>query len=254
MKRNRWQSKAVSMIGGLALAIGASGPAIEAQAMTFGQNDMVLALYANGTEYYRNLGSADTLLANGTQTVIDIGSSALNPFTATTGSNPIFWSLLSGKTNVPNYLNTASRYTTEQIIFAQTNQSANAVLSGFNSWRNQLTTTTGATGTETLLPASDPSSFSNKYGLGGTLGGNWTGGGQYGELGEILTMVNEIAASNILSDVGRATLAQTGILTICGGAGCSVAPVPVPAAVWLFGSGLAAMVGVARRKMANLTV
>jgi hypothetical protein len=29
----------------------------------------------------------------------------------------------------------------------------------------------------------------------------------------------------------------------------STAPVPVPAAVWLFGSGLAAMVGLARRKM-----
>jgi hypothetical protein len=47
--------------------------------------------------------------------------------------------------------------------------------------------------------------------------------------------------------LGTATLAANGTLTITGN---STAPVPLPAAVWLFGSGLMGLVGVSRRRKA----
>jgi hypothetical protein len=47
--------------------------------------------------------------------------------------------------------------------------------------------------------------------------------------------------------LGSATLASNGTLTLTGNA---AAPVPLPAAVWLFGSGLMGLVGVSRRRKA----
>jgi hypothetical protein len=46
--------------------------------------------------------------------------------------------------------------------------------------------------------------------------------------------------------LGSATLAADGTLAINAG----TAPVPLPAAVWLFGSGLMGLVGVSRRRKA----
>jgi hypothetical protein len=45
-------------------------------------------------------------------------------------------------------------------------------------------------------------------------------------------------------------LSNTGVLSISGGTGSPPPPVPLPAAVWLFGSGLLGLIGVGRRKAA----
>jgi hypothetical protein len=90
-------------------------------------------------------------------------------------------------------------------------------------------------------------------GISGTMSGSFTGGGLQGSLGNVLTLIQGRALvsgqQNVLTDVGQAVLSAGGQLSICGGAGCSVAPVPVPAAVVLFGSGLIGLVGIARRKL-----
>jgi hypothetical protein len=52
--------------------------------------------------------------------------------------------------------------------------------------------------------------------------------------------------------LGSATLANNGTLTITGNG--VTAPVPLPAAVWLFGSGLMGLVGVSRRRKAAVAV
>jgi hypothetical protein len=59
---------------------------------------------------------------------------------------------------------------------------------------------------------------------------------------------NNSKLSNLQSYIlGSATLGTDGTLTITGN---STAPVPLPAAVWLFGSGLMGLVGVSRRRKA----
>jgi hypothetical protein len=47
--------------------------------------------------------------------------------------------------------------------------------------------------------------------------------------------------------LGTATFSSTGTLTITGNSG-GTTPVPVPAALWLFGSGVLGLVGVSRRR------
>jgi len=68
------------------------------------------------------------------------------------------------------------------------------------------------------------------------------GGGPVGFY-SILTDNNNQGFLSIASQVGTFGLATDGTLTFAG-----ISAVPVPAAVWLFGSGLVGMVGVARRK------
>jgi hypothetical protein len=52
--------------------------------------------------------------------------------------------------------------------------------------------------------------------------------------------------------LGTATVGTNGTLTISGSSGA--APVPLPAAVWLFGSGLLGLVGVSRRRKSAVAV
>jgi len=71
------------------------------------------------------------------------------------------------------------------------------------------------------------------------------GGGSVGFY-SILTDNSSPTLKSIASQVGTFDLATDGTLTFAGVG--AVSTVPVPAAVWLFGSGLVGMVGVARRK------
>src|SRR5262245_11859196 len=73
-----WKRRAKPFV---VMAVGVAAlSAVEARAMQVNPGDLVLAMFSNGTEYYRNLGQASTLLT-GSPVTIDIGSSSLNPFT-----------------------------------------------------------------------------------------------------------------------------------------------------------------------------
>lgn len=246
MERNWWRRGAKTLVG---IAAGVTAlSAVDAKALQFNTGDLMLALYANGQEYYRNLGPASTVLAGPFS--VDISTSSLNPLSVTAGAEPVRWSLLStqGTTQFNTFINTASQFTSAEINAAGTNQGIVAVNSNMAGWRNALGLATGP-GTEAVLAASNPASFSSNFGVGGTLGGNFTGAGQQGLFDETLTIVMGQARVgtefNLLSDVGRAVLASNGLLTIT--------PVPIPAAVILFGTGLIGLAGIARRGRAKLS-
>jgi len=239
--------------------VGGTGLPLPAQAMEVDQGNLMLALFSNETEYYRNLGPASTLLA-GPEVNINIGSSSLNPLSVTTGSNPVQWTLLQvqGTTQVNTFMHTASTLTSQQIVDSQTNNSVVPVHANMAGWRNQLSLFTPP-GTEATLLASDPASFSSNFGVGGTLNGAMLAGGFQSGFDSLLHIVKGQARVagpplqlNVFSDIGRAVLSANGLLSICGTPGCTPgAPVPVPAALLLFLTGLFGLAAFARRTSLN---
>lgn len=232
--------------------------AVEATALEFNSGDLVLAIYANSQEYYRNLGPASTVLA-GPRVDIDLSGSPLNPLTVTAGSEPARWSLLSGQgtTQLNTFINTASAFTSAEIATGQYNSGVVAVNSGMSGWRNALGLATGP-GTEAVLPATDPASYTSSFGVGGTLSGTFTSAQQQGLFNQVLTMIKGQARvgaeANVLSDVGRALLTSNGLLSICGTPGCELQPVPAPAALILFGTGLIGLAAISRRMRGQIPV
>jgi hypothetical protein len=102
------------------------------------------------------------------------------------------------------------------------------------------TETTAAAYTNSQASASAPSKY------------NMLGAPDLGSVGTPYQLFgftgNNSKLSNLQSYIlGSATLGTDGTLTITGN---SPAPVPLPAAVWLFGSGLMGLVGVSRRRKA----
>lgn len=237
----------------LAVTMGIGGLSTETRAYQINSGDLVLAVYGNGTEYYQDLGSAASLLATSVPKTFDLNLSSLNPLVATGGSQPVQWTLVRNTfgTGIPGtstFVNLASQQTTQEIMDSQNTYSVSQANGNIRSWQSTISGVSAPLGTELLLNASDPASFTTTMGFGGSLNGSFPSILE-GSLGSLMTILQGRATGNLLSDVGRATLSANGLLTICGGAGCSLAPVPLPAAVVLFGSGLIGLVGIARRKL-----
>lgn len=120
---------------------------------------------------------------------------------------------------------------------SQSNQGSSFPLQGFG---------TGCTGSEMGhlfnvegISSAAPGPFSNVQS-----GGYWSG---------TEFAPNTIGAWDFGFDTGgQYTLNKSGLLFAWAAQSGDVSAVPVPAAVWLFGSGLLGLVGVARRKSANI--
>lgn len=261
--RSRRTLKAAGIM--MLAVLGLAGLPKEAPAFQFGNGDLVLAIFGNNTEYYYDIGNFSGLLTPGSSQTFDV-SAAFAPGAGVVGGPQTQWTII-GKNAIPTtpavngiFTYSGTQMTTADVTIVPAIGTEQVRVVGWNSFLN---TSTGATpagaGASVFLNSADPAAFTNatNFGLGGFLGGTWNDGGMQGSVGDVLNIIqgqarNTSGQTNILSDVGRAVLSASGQLTICGGAGCSVAAVPVPAAVWLFGSGLAAMAGLARRTGAKL--
>lgn len=259
MERTWTLRKAKALTGIVAVVVELSGLATGAQAFEFNSGDFVLAIYGNSQEYYRNLGPAANLLVPGAQNTFDLSASPLAPLSATAGNEPIQWTVLSGQgtTQLNTFTNVASQQTSAQIIASGSNNGVVPANTNITSWRNTIGPATGP-GSEIVLNAVDPASFTTRFGINGTLGNTFTGGGLQGSLDSVLFLIQGQARTaggdlNVLSDVGRVMLALNGQLNICGGAGCTPAVIPIPAGIILFGTGLIGLVGIARRKLTLVT-
>lgn len=251
MSLRKSASKAMLVAGMLAVA-GLGGIPQPAQALTFNAGDAVLVLYGNGTEYYKNLGSSSSIPSSFT-----IDQSFMSQLG---GTNVIEYTILGG--NAANF-GAAPTGTFEGSAIPSTNVS---VTTGWTAtrngsinqqqywntivgWNGQVGTIAG---TEHVLASSDSKSFSSFFGTADRLNGAFP-----------LRMSANIDSALYLlgrdflplgTQTAQSALGQAG-LTLVAGAGqftfSSVAPVPIPAAVVLFGSGLVALVGLARRKYAQ---
>lgn len=229
----------------------------EAQALEFGNGDLVLALYGNSTEYLRNLGQVSNLFSSGPSTTINIDPTIFDPLTPAAGrvvgtgpsANPVEWALYGFSYNEASGLATT-------FVGGATKQLSD--FTALNLSEVRITPSWTAAGTQSsqmlgdgfigvhLIPASNDNSFTKIFGTSGTLQGGWPVSME-GTLGSTLHLLNGNYNTDALSTIGHARLALDGsALTINAGA---PAPIPLPAAVILFGSGLIGLVGIARRKM-----
>jgi len=260
---------------GLFAILGLAGMPREAPAFQFNNGDLVLAIYStNGqasTEFYYDVGQFSTLLAPGTTTTVDFGTAPGSPFAPGSGvpvggADTRFTLLGRNQIAASPSVNGIFTFTSSTSDAAgQTTASISPTNSKIVGWNSALLASTGSTpfgqGASTFLSSTDPAAFTNgnNFGIGGSLGGTWSGGME-GTIGSLLNIIqgqarNAQGTTNILSDVGRVVLSAQGVLSICGGAGCNpTAPVPVPAAVILFGSGLIGLVGIARRRISGAPV
>ena len=84
--------KRTVMATALAVATAVAGVTGQAQAFSFGENDLVLAIYGNNTEALVNLGNANTILAAGGAGITNLDLSAALG-TAGIGTNPVKYTL-----------------------------------------------------------------------------------------------------------------------------------------------------------------
>lgn len=228
--------KRTVMATALAVATAVAGVAGQAQAFSFGQNDLVLAIYGNNTEALVNLGNFNTLLAPSASTTFDLSSQlgAASVGTATAVRYTIFgWdlSLPNGEIHAGTAFNPAQLTGTKDF----NTQFNNSINYSNLSFTGDTISKTDAAGR----------SFSQNLNVSGSgqFDGSWPLAMQ-GSVDQVINIMRGNVETNTFTQVGRVLLAANGQLII-GNPG--PAAVPLPAGVVLFGTGLIALVGIARR-------
>lgn len=245
------------MATAVAVSTAVAGVAGQAQALEVANSDLVLALWGNTTEYLVDLGSQSSLF-NGTTHVINIDPTK---FSQVTGTNAVSFSIYGITYDTNSFAGTAVSGGIVKPLSAMTDgEKSNIFPTGlFNNAFNQVANLSGDGLNNQLIAASNANSFTSLLGTSNTLAGTFpvSTGGALGGLLNILsvsmtqTQQNGNLTGPLLSQLGTAVLAADGsTLTIQTG----VAAIPVPAAVFLFGTGLIGLVGIARRSMRQYTV
>jgi len=230
--------KRTAAVTALAVATVVGGIAGQAQAFSFTEGDVVVALWGNtGTEALYNLGAASTVFASGADQTLDVSAGLA---AAATGGNPVRISVFSGNNftgqilgGTPTALSGVNR----------DNVSPSVQLALLGTWGP------GSNFTGNTIAKSDPNSFSSRMDVDApSINGTWPVD-MFGGVGTVLNVLSAIDGEPGLTQVGRVLLAAGSGLLQFGNPGPGGAPIPVPAAAILFGSGLIGLAGVARRSM-----
>jgi hypothetical protein len=235
---------AAALIAAAGLAV--VGLPATASAMSIANGDFGFYVYGGNTERYENLGTGSTAaLAGGGSFSSDIATSLSTLLDGATLG--LRYSLIGVDAAGANmYFSSASSTLTPTMI---ENSFPDVAAGNFLQWAQSfLPFQTGGDGlvnNPSLVSKASANSFTSILGVNGLLNGNM-GVVTHGVLGSTLN----IFKVNIDGDVPNfqfvttASLGQNGLLQVG-----QVAPIPVPAAVYLFGTGLIGLVGLARRSM-----
>jgi hypothetical protein len=232
------------------------GLAGQAQAFTFSNGDLVLAIYGNPTEALYDLGNANTILTNGGAGISNLNVSAGLSAVQNSGTGTVKYTLFqfdgnfstgggviagtsktlaqasAGTVNFTNQLNAAGTWSGQL---------------GNSSVQSQFTNLGDAAGGFSISKTGTMSFSSNLNDSAGTdtMKGAWPVA-MSGGLNVVLNLIQGDLDAGTTSQVGRALLTSAGFLTV-GNPGPSA--VPLPAGVVLFGTGLIGLVGIARRSI-----
>lgn len=224
--------KRMMMATALAVATAVAG---QAQAFTFGEGDLVLAIYGNNTEALYNLGNASTILAPGGAGIsnldVSAGLAAASVGTGTVrytvfGHDSTVGTILAGTAFAPGAINPNQ--------FSPTNQFEASI--GMSTQANFAGNTIGRGDSRSFTQVFNQSGAANML-------ATWSVTMQ-GGLDQVINIMQGDVNTNTFTQVGRVLLTAGGLLTV-GNPGPSA--VPLPAGVVLFGTGLIGLVGIARR-------
>jgi len=218
-----------------------------ASAMSIANGDFGFYVYGGDTERYENLGTGSISQVGGSTITSNIASDLTTLQTGATLG--LRYSLIGvDAAGLNMYFSSAASTLTPTMI---ENSFPDVAAGNFLQWAQfSLPTQTGGAGlvnNPALVSKASSNSLTHPTQLGGNgqINGN-LGVVTHAVLGSPLSIfkVNIDGNEPIYQLVATASLSQSGALQVG-----PVAPIPVPAAVYLFGSGLVALVGIARRSM-----
>ena len=227
--------KRTVMATALAVATAVAGIAGQAEAFSFNEGDLVLAIYGNNTEALYDLGNANTIFASGGAGITNLDVSA-GLAAAGIGTNPVRYTVFGHDSNVGS-------------LFAGTSFASGAINPNLLGLTVQFEASIGMQAqsifTGDTISKADSRSFSSNLDQSGAsnMGGTWPVT-MKGALDQVINVMQGDVNTNTFTQVGRVLLTSNGLLS-AGNPG--PAAVPLPAAVVLFGTGLIGLIGVARR-------
>lgn len=238
--------KKTMMATALAVAAAAAvvGAPSNALALGFNVGDLGFFVFGGNDQRYESFGanSALSTLEGTSLTTRDISGSLTSLSVGVPAGLGLSYSIL-GTSGSDFYLSsTATTITTTMI----NNSDPNSAAGNFLGWAGQHAAQTGGVlaNNPSITAASAAHSYTSFLGTDGSIVGAMNFSTQ-GSLGQLLNIfrVNVDGEPQTYVRVATALLGTNGQFTITPSA------VPIPAAVYLFGTGLVALVGIARRSM-----